>query len=125
AACPAAAGSACPSSVPPAPLFRPAVITPPPPAPPHHTSARARRPSAAPPPRPPVLPQPPAPLRPPTSAGAAPPSDDTPSRRAPWPPDPFRYLDGRLCVGGLPLEEGGAATGTPAHGYSRACAAAA
>jgi diaminopimelate decarboxylase len=56
--------------------------------------------------------QPPAALRHPTSAGAA-----SPSGRAPWPPDPFRYLDGRLCVGGLPLEEVVAATGTPAYVY--------
>ncbi|HXP14094.1 MAG TPA: alanine racemase, partial [Actinomycetes bacterium] len=56
--------------------------------------------------------QPPAALRHPTSAGAA-----SPSRRAPWPPDPFQYLDGRLCVGGLPLEEVVAATGTPAYVY--------
>ncbi|HET6813157.1 MAG TPA: hypothetical protein VFJ69_03995, partial [Actinomycetota bacterium] len=61
--------------------------------------------------------QPPAALRHPTSARAASPPDDTPSRRAPWPPDPFRYLDGRLCVGGLPLEEVVAATGTPAYVY--------
>ena len=24
---------------------------------------------------------------------------------AAWPPDPFAYLDGRLCVDGLPLDE--------------------
>src|SRR4029453_6008031 len=61
AACPAAAGSACPSSVPPAQLLRPAVMT-----------------------------QPPAALRHPPSAGAASPSDDTPSRAPPAraPPSP-------------------------------------
>jgi diaminopimelate decarboxylase len=69
--------------------------------------------------------QPPAALRHPTSAGAASSSDDTPSRRAPWPPDPFRYLDGRLCVGGLPLEEVVAATGTPAYVYDLDAVAAA
>jgi diaminopimelate decarboxylase len=51
------------------------------------------------------------------AAGAAPTGDGTPSRRGPWPPDPFRYLDGRLCVGGLPLDEVVAATGTPAYVY--------
>jgi diaminopimelate decarboxylase len=69
--------------------------------------------------------QPPAALRHPAAAGAASPSDDTPSRRAPWPPDPFRYHDGRLCVGGLPLEEVVAATGTPAYVYDLDAVAAA
>ncbi len=41
----------------------------------------------------------------PAPNGAAPTGDGTPSRRPPWPPDPFAYLDGRLCVGGLPLDE--------------------
>src|SRR4029450_3536424 len=45
--------------------------------------------------------------------------------RAPWPPDPFRYLEGRLCVGGLPLDEVVAATGTPAYVYDLDAVAAA
>jgi diaminopimelate decarboxylase len=45
--------------------------------------------------------------------------------RASWPPDPFRYLDGRLCVGGLPLDEVVAATGTPAYVYDLDAVAAA
>jgi diaminopimelate decarboxylase len=45
--------------------------------------------------------------------------------RAPWPPDPFRYLDDRLCVGGLPLHEVVAATGTPAYVYDLDAVAAA
>jgi diaminopimelate decarboxylase len=45
--------------------------------------------------------------------------------RTPWPPDPFRYLDGRLCVGGLPLDEVVAATGTPAYVYDLDAVAAA
>jgi diaminopimelate decarboxylase len=45
--------------------------------------------------------------------------------RAPWPPDPFRYLDDRLCVGGLPLDEVVAATGTPAYVYDLDAVAAA
>jgi diaminopimelate decarboxylase len=49
----------------------------------------------------------------------------TQSRRAPWPPDPFRYLDGRLCVGGLPLDEVVAAAGTPAYVYDLDAVAAA
>ena len=69
--------------------------------------------------------QPPPAIRHPALAGAASPSDDAPSRRAPWPPDPFRYLDGRLCVGGLPLEEAVAATGTPAYVYDLDAVAAA
>jgi diaminopimelate decarboxylase len=59
------------------------------------------------------------------AAGAAPTRDGTPSRRGPWPPDPFRYLDGRLCVGGLPLDEVVAATGTPAYVYDLDAVAAA
>jgi diaminopimelate decarboxylase len=47
------------------------------------------------------------------------------SSRGPWPPDPFRYLDGRLCVGGLPLDEVAAATGTPAYVYDLDAVAAA
>jgi diaminopimelate decarboxylase len=46
-------------------------------------------------------------------------------RRAPWPPDPFGYADGRLCVGGLPLDEAVAATGTPAYVYDLDAVAAA
>src|SRR5215213_8587680 len=45
--------------------------------------------------------------------------------RASWPPDPFRYLEGRLCVGGLPLDEVVAATGTPAYVYDLDAVAAA
>jgi diaminopimelate decarboxylase len=54
---------------------------------------------------------------PPTANGA--------SSRIPWPPDPFAYRDGRLCVGGLPLEEVVAATGTPAYVYDLDAVAAA
>ena len=39
--------------------------------------------------------------------------------------DPFRYLDGRLCVSGLPLDEVVAATGTPAYVYDLDAVAAA
>jgi diaminopimelate decarboxylase len=35
-----------------------------------------------------------------------------------WPPDPFAYLDGRLCVDGLPLDELVADAGTPAYVYA-------
>jgi diaminopimelate decarboxylase len=51
--------------------------------------------------------------------------DGARSRRAPWPPDPFSYADGRLCVGGLPLDEVVAATGTPAYVYDLDAVAAA
>jgi diaminopimelate decarboxylase len=51
--------------------------------------------------------------------------DGARSRRAPWPPDPFGYADGRLCVGGLPLDEVVAATGTPAYVYDLDAVAAA
>ena len=34
-----------------------------------------------------------------------------------WPPDPFAYLDGRLCVDGLPLDELVADGDTPAYVY--------
>ncbi|HSR26989.1 MAG TPA: diaminopimelate decarboxylase, partial [Actinomycetes bacterium] len=61
----------------------------------------------------------------PAPNGAAPTGDGTPSRRAPWPPDPFSYLDGRLCVGGLPLDEVVADTGTPAYVYDLDAVAAA
>src|SRR5215211_2809088 len=56
---------------------------------------------------------------------AAPATDGARSRRAPWPPDPFSYADGRLCVGGLPLDEVVAATGTPAYVYDLDAVAAA
>jgi len=62
-------------------------------------------------------------VRRPAPDGAA--ADGAPSRRAPWPPDPFHYADGRLCVGGLPLEEVVAATGTPAYVYDLDAVAAA
>ena len=61
----------------------------------------------------------------PAPNGAAPTGDGIPSRRAPWPPDPFAYLDGRLCVGGLPLDEVVADTGTPAYVYDLDAVAAA
>ena len=67
--------------------------------------------------------QPPA-VPPPAPNGAAP-AGDGPSRRAPWPPDPFHYLDGRLCVSGLPLDEMVAETGTPAYVYDLDAVAAA
>jgi diaminopimelate decarboxylase len=60
----------------------------------------------------------PAPDRAAASAG-------TSARRPPWPPDPFGYVDGRLCVSGLPLEEVVAATGTPAYVYDLDAVAAA
>ena len=50
---------------------------------------------------------------------------DARTRRGPWPPDPFQYLDGRLCVGGLPLDEVVAATGTPTYVYDLDAVAAA
>jgi diaminopimelate decarboxylase len=56
---------------------------------------------------------------------AAPAPNGAGSRRVPWPPDPFAYRDGRLCVGGLPLEEVVAATGTPAFVYDLDAVAAA
>src|SRR4029453_13267662 len=77
-------------------LLRPAVMTTSPPA--------ARHPAPPPPPPPPTGPRPP---------------------RAPWPPDPFSYSDGRLCVGGLALDEVVAATGTPAYVYDLDAVAAA
>jgi diaminopimelate decarboxylase len=64
-------------------------------------------------------------LRHPAPAGAAPGTDGTPSRRVPWPPDPYHDLDGRLCVGDLPLEEVVAGTGTPAYVYDLDAVAAA
>jgi diaminopimelate decarboxylase len=64
-------------------------------------------------------------VRHPAPDGATPTRDGAPSRRAPWPPDPFRYLDGRLCVSGVPLDEVVAATGTPAYVYDLDAVAAA
>jgi len=64
-------------------------------------------------------------LRHPAPTGAAPARDGTSSHRVPWPPDPYRYLDGRLCVGDLPLEEVVADTGTPAYVYDLDAVAAA
>jgi diaminopimelate decarboxylase len=64
-------------------------------------------------------------VRRPAPSDAAPAPDGAPSRRAPWPPDPYRYADGRLCVGGLPLDEVVAATGTPAYVYDLDAVAAA
>jgi diaminopimelate decarboxylase len=64
-------------------------------------------------------------VRHPAPDGAAASSDGGPSRRAPWPPDPYGYADGRLCVGGLPLDEVVAATGTPAYVYDLDAVAAA
>ena len=54
-----------------------------------------------------------------------PPAANGAGSRVPWPPDPFAYRDGRLCVGGLPLEEVVAATGTPAYVYDLDAVAAA
>ncbi len=64
-------------------------------------------------------------LRHPAPTGAVPARDGTSSHRVPWPPDPYRYLDGRLCVGDLPLEEVVADTGTPAYVYDLDAVAAA
>jgi diaminopimelate decarboxylase len=64
-------------------------------------------------------------VRRPEPSDAAPAHDGAPSRRAPWPPDPYGYADGRLCVGGLPLDEVVAATGTPAYVYDLDAVAAA
>jgi diaminopimelate decarboxylase len=69
--------------------------------------------------------KPPSALRHPAPTGAAPPTDGTPSRRVPWPPDPFHYVDGRLYVRDLPLEEVVADTGTPAYVYDLDAVAAA
>jgi diaminopimelate decarboxylase len=44
---------------------------------------------------------------------------------AAWPPDPFAYRDGRLCVDGLPLDEVVADAGTPAYVYALDAVAAA
>ena len=68
---------------------------------------------------------PPAAPRRPGPNGAAPAGDGASSRRPPWPPDPFHYLDGRLCVSGLPLDEVVADTGTPAYVYDLDAVAAA
>ena len=64
-------------------------------------------------------------VRHPVRGGAAPALATAPARRGPWPPDPFRYLDGRLCVGGLPLDEVVVAVGTPAYVYDLDAVAAA
>jgi diaminopimelate decarboxylase len=64
-------------------------------------------------------------LRHPAPTGAAPAREGTSSHRVPWPPDPYRYLDGRLCVGDLPLEEVVADSGTPAYVYDLDAVAAA
>ena len=69
--------------------------------------------------------KPPAAPRHPGPNGAAPAGDGASSRRPPWPPDPFHYLDGRLCVSGLPLDEVVADTGTPAYVYDLDAVAAA
>src|SRR5688572_11085066 len=96
AACPATAHSACVVPRPsPAPSSRPAVMT-------KHSPARHLAPN-----------------------GAGPAGDGVPARRGPWPPDPFQYLDGRLCVSGLPLDEVVAETGTPAYVYDLDAVAAA
>jgi diaminopimelate decarboxylase len=42
-----------------------------------------------------------------------------------WPPDPFAYREGRLCVDGLPLDELVADGGTPAYVYALDAVAAA
>ena len=46
-------------------------------------------------------------------------------QEAAWPPDPFAYLDGRLSVDGLPLDELVADAGTPAYVYALDAVAAA
>jgi diaminopimelate decarboxylase len=46
-------------------------------------------------------------------------------QEAAWPPDPFAYLEGRLCVDGLPLDEVVADAGTPAYVYTLDAVAAA
>ena len=46
-------------------------------------------------------------------------------QEAAWPPDPFAYRDGRLCVDGLPLDELVADAGTPAYVYALDAVAAA
>jgi diaminopimelate decarboxylase len=46
-------------------------------------------------------------------------------QEAAWPPDPFAYLDGRLCVDGLPLDELVAGDGTPTYVYALDAVAAA
>jgi diaminopimelate decarboxylase len=46
-------------------------------------------------------------------------------QEAAWPPDPFAYLEGRLCVDGLPLDELVADGGTPAYVYALDAVAAA
>jgi diaminopimelate decarboxylase len=56
-------------------------------------------------------------VRHPGPNGATTPGSGAASRRGPWPPDPLRYVDGRLAMSGLPLEEVVAATGTPAYVY--------
>jgi diaminopimelate decarboxylase len=61
----------------------------------------------------------------PAPTGAAPATDGTPAGRAPWPPDPFHYHDGRLHVRDLPLDEVVADTGTPAYVYDLDAVAAA
>jgi diaminopimelate decarboxylase len=60
-----------------------------------------------------------------TPAASAARNTRVPARRGAWPPDPFRYLDGCLCVGGLPLDEVVADTGTPAYVYDLDAVAAA
>jgi diaminopimelate decarboxylase len=62
---------------------------------------------------------------PPAANGADPSGDGRASRRGAWPPDPYRYQDGRLHVGGLALDEVVAATGTPAYVYDLDAVAAA
>ncbi|HTE71107.1 MAG TPA: diaminopimelate decarboxylase [Actinomycetes bacterium] len=64
-------------------------------------------------------------VRHPAPNGAASARVGTPARRGPWPPDSFRYHDGRLCVSGLPLDEVVAATGTPTYVYDLDAVAAA
>jgi len=56
-----------------------------------------------------------------TVGGPAPAAPQEPA----WPPDPFAYLDGRLCVDGLPLDELVADGGTPAYVYALDAVAAA
>jgi diaminopimelate decarboxylase len=62
---------------------------------------------------------------PPTVKGPAAAAQAPADRPAAWPPDPFAYLDGRLCVDGLPLDELVADGDTPAYVYSLDAVAAA
>src|SRR4029453_18517545 len=90
--------------------------------------AGGRRRSCRPPsllksPRPAAMTKSPSAVRHAASAGAAPAGASSPL--VPWPPAPLPYSDGPLGVGGLPLDEVVAATGTPAYVYDLDAVAAA